>query len=50
VADDRDAELLSTLRASQARRGAGAAGETEGARQRGGNPFDELEVPRWDEP
>jgi hypothetical protein len=38
--EDRDAELLSTLRASEARRGGGA--------ERGrGNPFDELEVPRW---
>ena len=48
VADDRDAELLSTLRASEARRGSGERADDAGGGGRGrGNPFDELEVPRW---
>jgi hypothetical protein len=38
-ADDRDEELLSTLRASESGRGRGGRA----------NPFDELEVPSWSE-
>jgi hypothetical protein len=39
--DDRDQELLSTLRASEARRARGTGGRS--------NPFDELDVPSWSE-
>ena len=45
--DARDRELLSAVRASETRRRSGGlGGEAGGGR---GNPFDELEIPRWGE-